>query len=403
MKSRLFFLLTLCFAPASAWAQLAIRAETVYTMAGPAVSDAVILIRDGRIEQVGAAAELRVPDGYRLLEAPVATPGLIDAHTVVGLSGYLNQTHDQDQLERSAAIQPELRAIDAYNARERLIEWLRQHGITTIHTGHAPGALISGQTMIAKTRGDTVDEAVIVSSAMVASTLGEGARAERGSSPGTRPKMVAMLRSELVKAQGYLRKQESEDESKRPDRDLGLEILGRVLKQELPMLITAHRAHDLLTALRLAEEFQMNVVLDGAAEAYLVTDHIREAGVPVIVHPTMYRASGERENLSMETASRLKQAGIPIALQSGYESYVPKTRVVLFEAGVAAANGLSFEDALAAVTIDAARILGIDDRVGSLEPGKDADIALFDGDPFEYTTHVLGVIIEGEMVSDVAR
>jgi imidazolonepropionase-like amidohydrolase len=134
-----------------------------------------------------------------------------------------------------------------------------------------------------------------------------------------------------------------------------------------------------------------------------VIDEIKAAGVPVILHPTMARPFGEEQNLSMETASLLRKAGIRVALQSGYEGYVPKTRVVLLEAAMAAANGLSFDDALATITIDAAKILGINDRVGSIEPGKDADLALFDGDPFEYTTHVTGVVIDGKVVSEEVR
>jgi imidazolonepropionase-like amidohydrolase len=164
--------------------------------------------------------------------------------------------------------------------------------------------------------------------------------------------------------------------------------------------VTVHRANDILTALRVAEEFGLRLVLDGAAEAYLVKDRIKAAGVPVIVHPTMARDFGERENLRRETLGVLRRAGIPVALQSGFESYVPKTRVVLFEAAAAVTYGLSFEDALAAVTIDAARILGIDARVGSLAPGKDGDLALYDGDPFAWTSHCLATVIEGEVVSE---
>jgi imidazolonepropionase-like amidohydrolase len=169
------------------------------------------------------------------------------------------------------------------------------------------------------------------------------------------------------------------------------------------MLITVYRANDIMSALRLAKEFNIRIILDGASEAYLVSDQIKAAGVPVIIHPTMFRAVGESENLSFETASKLRQAGIPVALQSGFEGYVPKTRVVLFEAGVAAANGLSFEEALSTITIDAARILKIDNRVGSLEAGKDGDVALFDGDPFEYSSHVTGVVIDGKVVSEQAN
>jgi imidazolonepropionase-like amidohydrolase len=387
--------------PASA--QVAVRADTVHTMAGPAIADGIVLVgADGKIERVGRAADVRVPAGYRTLRARVVTPGLIDAHTVVGLSGMLNQPHDQMQLERSAPLQPELRAVDAYNAREALVEWLRRHGITTLHTGHGPGALISGQTMIVKTRGDEVDEAVVEPMAMIAVTLGDAGLAEGDRAPGTRAKAVALLRGELLKARDYLSKREG-PEDKRPARDLRLDALTQVLKKERPLLVTAHRATDIGNALRVAREFDIPIVLDGAAEAYLVTDSIKAAGVPVIVHPTMMRAFGETENLSMETASRLRAAGIPFALQSGYESYVPKTRVVLFEAALAAARGLTPEQALAAVTIDAARILRIEGRVGSLEAGKDGDLALFDGDPFEYTSHVTGVVIDGRVVSETPQ
>ena len=405
MNCRFYSLLTLGWLAASAGAtplaaQLAVRAGTVYTMAGEPVRDAVVLVRDGKIERVGPASQVAVPAGYKTLRAKVVTPGLIDAHTVVGLAGYLNQKQDQDQLELSTAMQPELRAIDAYDARERLVEWLRNLGITTIHTGHGPGALISGQTMIVKTTGRSAEEDVIVPEAMVAATLGPGARGRNGKSPGTRAKAAAMLRGELIKAQDYLRKRESAGEDERPERDLRLEVLARVLKGELPLLVTVNRIQDILTAIRIGREFHLKLVLDSAAEIYLELDRVKAAGYPVILHPTMHRAGGEYENLSFETAAKLRDAGIPFALQSGYESYVPKTRVVLFEAAVAAANGLGFEDALAAITIDAARILGVTDRIGSLEPGKDADLALFDGDPFEYTTHCTGVVIDGRVVSE---
>ena len=123
----------------------------------------------------------------------------------------------------------------------------------------------------------------------------------------------------------------------------------------------------------------------------------------MIVHATMARAGGDTDSLSIETASKLKAAGIPVALQSGYEGYVPKTRIILFEAGMAAANGLGQKGALESITIDAARILGLDSRIGSIAPGKDADIAMYDGDPFEFSTHCTGTIINGQLVSEVVR
>jgi len=402
MRTLWMLLVLIALSPLILPAQVAIRGEKVYTSAGPAIADGVVIIRDGKVQQVGPASQVKVPAGFRLLQAKVVTPGLIDAHTVVGLSGYLNQPHDQDQVERTAALQPDLRAIDAYNPQERLVEWVRSHGVTTMHTGHGPGVLVSGQTMIVKSRGRTVDEAVMVPQAMIAVTIGESAR-EATKGPGTRAKMVALLRTELIKAQEYDRKRETAAEDKKPARDLRLEALARVLKREVPLLVTVQRAQDIMSALRVAKEFNVRLVLDGAAEAFLVLDQIKEAGVPVIVHPTMARSGGETENLSMETAAKLKKAGIPFAFQSGFESYVPKTRVVLYEAGVAAANGLTFDEALAAATLDAARLLGISDRVGSLEAGKDGDVVLYDGDPFEYTSHVVGVVIQGEVVSQEPR
>lgn len=394
--------LTFASAPASGQDAIAVTGELVYTMAGAPIQNGVVLIRNGKIERVGPASSVPVPAGVRVINAKVVTPGLIDAHTVVGLAGYLNQAHDQDQIERTDALQPELRALDAYNPREELVAWLRGFGVTTLHTGHAPAALISGQTMIVKTRGETVDEATLVPQAMIAVTIGEDSLGENNKSPGTRPKEIAMLRAELIKAQEYNRKTSGGADNK-PSRDLGLEMLARVLRKEMPLLVTANRSRDILAALRVAKEFDIPIVLDGAAEAYLVIPQIREAGIPVIVHATMARSYGDRENLSFETASILRKAGIPVALQSGFESYVPKTRVVLFEAALAAAHGLSQEEALATITIDAARILKIADRVGSLETGKDADLALFDGDPFEYTSHVTHVLIDGKVVSDEVR
>lgn len=441
----------------AASAQIAVKGETVWTMAGEPIQNGVVLVNsNGKIEAVGAASQITIPGNYRVINAKVVTPGLIDAHSVVGLAGYLNQPHDQMQLETSSPMQPELRAIDAYNTEERLIEWIRGFGVTTIHTGHGPGALISGQTMIAKTFGKTVDQVTIVPTAMIAVTLGDDALASGGKSPGTRAKQAAMLRAELLKAVEAVRKTDSDKNNPKnqttttttggnnrnnndnspnvsnpnsmlenppttnnqtsnnqtsnqtttttqQSSDLRSDMMQKIVRRQIPLLVTAQRAQDIMTAIRIAKEFNIRIVLDGAAEAYLVIDEIKASGFPVIIHPTMFRAGGETENLNMETAAKLKAAGITVALQSGFEGYVPKTRVVLFEAAVAAANGLSRRDALATITIDAAKIIGLDSRIGSIEKGKDADLAMYDGDPFEYTTHCMGTMINGQMVSETIR
>lgn len=381
----------------------AVRAGRVYLVSAAPINDGVVLVEDGKITAVGPASRVRIPEGVEVLEAAAVTPGLVDVHTVVGLAGIYNsdrgQVQDQDQIEKSSPVQPELRAVDAYDAVEPLIDWVRSLGVTTLHTGHAPGAVISGQTLVAKTDGERVEEVVINPSVALAATL-TGAVSRNFDSPGTHAKTAAMLREALVAAEAYRDKQGGE---KTPDRNLKHEALVRVLDGDAALMITAHSAAEIATALRLQREFGFKLWLDGAAEAYRMIDPIREAGVAVLLHPTMMRAGRETRNAAFDTAAKLAEAGIPFAIQTGYENYVPKARVLLYEAQVAVRYGLSGDDALKAVTLAPARILGLDDRIGSLEKGKDADLVLFDGDPFEYTSHVCRVIIEGKTVSDICR
>lgn len=403
------------FVPATS-AQVAVRSKLMYTMAGDTITDGVVVVQNGKITAVGPASRVRVPAGLKELDAEVVTPGLIDVRSTLGLSGAYNSNigpvRDQDQLETSSPIQPELRALDAYNAREELIDYARSFGVTTIHTGHGPGALISGQTLIAKTTGRSVDEALIEPVKMVAVTIGRLDSAFK--SPGTKAKGIAMLRGALFEARDYLEKvAEADDKTKAaeddggedqkpsssPPRNLRKETLAAVLKGEITMMINANSAVDIVSALRLQREFGFDMVIDGGAEAYLVLDEIKQAGVPVFLHPPRARIA----NKTFESAKILRDAGIPFAVQTGHEGYVPKTRVLIFEVAHYAAHGLSASEALSAVTLDAAKLLGIDDRLGSLEVGKDGDLVLFSGDPFEYTTQVCGVVINGELLNDTCR
>lgn len=392
---------------------LIVQAKKILTAAGKTIEDGTVVCVDGKIKAVGKTAEMNIPVDAKILKCEIVMPGMVDVRTCVGLSGILNIKQDSDQLESSSPLQPELRAIDAYNPREELVEYIRSFGVTTVHTGHAPGELISGQTLIAKTIGNTVEESLLIDGRAIAATLGEGSTKAGKQSPGTRGKQMAMLRALLIEAQEYKSKLAKQTEAK-PDkekdtnkdkpsepisRNLKLEALVDVLAGKKALMITADRAQDIASAIRLANEFKIKLWLDSAADAHLMIPEIKAAAIAVLLHPSMARASGAKENLSFQTAAKLHAAGIPFAIQGGFEAYVPKVRVILFEAAVAAAHGLSFEAAIESITISPAKILGIQDRVGSIEVGKDADLALFDGDPFEYTTHCVGVVINGQLVS----
>jgi imidazolonepropionase-like amidohydrolase len=385
----------LCILPFIATAQTAIKADMVYTAAGAALRNGVILLKDGKIERVGAG--IPIPEGYQILEAKAVTPGLVDARSVVGFSGSLNIPVDQDQVERSSPIQPDLRAIDAYNPDEKLVDYVRSWGVTTLHTGHGMGALISGQTMVVKTKPGTTDALVLVPEAMLAMTLGEGVSGFQ--SPGTRAKQMAMLRAELLKAQGHIKKMNDKDPSKRPSPDLKMDMLAKLLNGEVKGLVYANKTNDILNAIRLSNEFGFKLVLESAAEAYRLTEEIKAAKAEVILHATMARNGGDMVNMTRESAALLTSAGIPVSIETGYEAYVPKTRVLLHEGGQAMAHGLDYNEAIKTITINPARLLGLEKRIGSIEPGKDADLVLYNGDPFEYLTKVCYVLIEGKVVS----
>lgn len=383
----------------SGFAQIAIQADSVFPVTAPLIRNGVVLIKNGKIEAVGTANQVTIPAGYTVMKARAVTPGLIDARTVIGMAGVLNIPVDQDQLERSSPIQPELRALDAYNPEEKLVQVARGYGITTLHTGHGIGALVSGQTMVVKTKPGTTESVTLIPASMLAMSFGPSI-SSYFSSPGTRAKQVAMMRTELIKARDYLKKMQDKDSTKRPTFDIKLDALSRLLKGELKALITANTAVDIMNAIRLSKEFGLKLVLDGAAESYRLIPEIKASGAEVVLHATMARHDGDMLNMSRSTAATLTAAGIPVSIESGFESYVPKTRIVLMEAAQAIPYGLSHADALRSITIHPAKLLGIDKRVGSIEAGKDADLVLFNGDPFEYTTNVIRVLIDGQVVSE---
>jgi imidazolonepropionase-like amidohydrolase len=226
-----------------------------------------------------------------------------------------------------------------------------------------------------------------------------------GQKPTTRMGTAALIRQALSQARGYLDRihaADDDDDVEPPDRDLKLEALGLLLDRKIPAVFCGHRADDLLTALRIAREFQVKPVLSMATEGYLIRDQLARAGVPVIVHPTMQRIGGlETINSFLGNAAAVSDAlapkSVPVAIASGVEGYVPKSRVIRYEAAIAMTYGMGFDRALRAITLDAARLLGIEQQHGSIEQGKTGDLVLYDGDPFEHATHVTAVLVGGRL------
>jgi imidazolonepropionase-like amidohydrolase len=381
-----------------------IEADVIHPVSGPAIANGRIVVEDGRIRSLGPAGGA-LQEGARLLRGAVATPGLVDPHTSVGVAGAYNVTADRDEDERSGPSQAALRALDAFNPDEPLLRHLLEHGVVVVQTSPGPANAVAGQAGIFRTHGATADAMAVRPVSALVFNLGEAPKqtySKKKKAPLTRMGTAALIRTALLEGREHAAARAragrgGKDEA--PERDLGKEALARVAAGELPALFVAHRADDIVTAIRIAREFNLRFALAGATEGYLALDALREAGAPVLVGPVMERVgSPQTLNASYENPARLERAGLRIAIRSGYESYVPRARLVLFEAAVAAANGLGFDAALRAVTLGPAEALGIDDRFGSLEPGKSGEVVLFDGDPFEYTSHVTAVVSGGAVV-----
>jgi imidazolonepropionase-like amidohydrolase len=381
--------------------RLAIYAGRIHTVGQGTIADGVVLVEGGTITHVGPRKGFQLPADTPVLTAAVVTPGLIDAQTTVGVSGILNIAKaDQDQDEMSDPNQADLRVLDSFNPIEPLLEFVREQGVTVVHATPGRANVIAGQTGIFRTYGTTVEKMALKFPAGILINLGEHPKTSYpGKAPGTRMGTASLIRTALSSAQAHAKKRLGDE--KKPGPNLKLEALEPALKGEIPVYFSAHRADDLMTALRLAEEYKLKPVLCLATEGYLIADKLAAAKVPVIVHPTMQRASAlETFNVHLGNAAALADRKIPLTMGTAFESYVPKQRVLRYEAAMAAVNGLGFDRALGAITLDAAKLLGIDDRFGSIEVGKVADLVLYDGDPFENTSHVMQTLIDGRVVWD---
>ncbi len=388
----------------------AVVADHLYTMdADPQGGPGLVLIRDGKIEDVRAGADIKVPKGYQVIHGAYVTPGLIDAYTSTGVSGAYNIPADQDQDESTEPNTADVNVRDSLNPEDLLYQYVNAYGVTTLQVTPGPRNPIAGTAGIFKTAGPnspfrTVDQLTLKLNSAMVFNLGDTPKEVYGSkhkAPVTRMKTAEMIREALLQATQYQEKWdkwklEKSDPAKRPTLDTKLAALAGVASGKTPAIFNVYRADDIDTAIRIGTEFHLKYMLASVTEGYLIRDKIRQAGVPCLVGAIMQPFENlQTANATYENAALLQQAGIPIAIMTGYEGYVPKSRVLLFETAIAAANGLGMEPALRAMTISAATILGIDDKIGSLAKGKDADVVVFDGDPFEYTSHVEQVLVQG--------
>lgn len=372
-----------------------VYARRVHTVANGTIEDGVVFVDQGKISFVGKREGFNPPAGVPMLAANDVTPGLVDVFSQVPLSGQYNSPADQDQDEKSGPLQPELRVSDAFNPREPQLSFLLEQGVTVIHACPGRANVIAGQTGVFRTFGRTAETMAIRSPHALLVNLGNVVKTA-GQKPTTRMGTASMVRTAFIAAAGYQKKSKAANEEKRPERSLGSEAIAAALDKKIGVVFAAQRRDDLSTALRLSKEFNLKTTLALGCEGYLAADELAAAKVPMFLHPTMQTpADLETWNTFLGNAAALANKQILFGIASGMESYVPKTRVVRYEAAVAANYGLGWQRALRAITLDAAQTLEVADRFGSLEVGKAGDLVLYDGDPLEYTTHVERVIVGG--------
>ena len=385
---------------------LLLKNGNVMTMAGPAfVGD--VAIENGKIVAVGQSlsysdAEVRDVTGMTVM------PGIVDPHCHIGMWEDAMGFEGADGNECTNPITPELRAIDAINPYDRCFEEAVAGGVTTCVTGPGSANVIGGQFVAIKTYGDSVENKVLRFPVAVKAAFGENPKRVyngKNQTPSTRMATAALMRKALIEAQEYNEKLEKgkADPEKMPERNLGKEILARVIRRELPLKIHAHRADDILTAIRICREFKLRYTLDHCTEGYLITDKLKEALSEdcegIIVGPLLTdRSKIELKNLSFKAPKVLEQAGIEYAMMTDHpvtpEQYLPICTAI------AVREGASEEGALKAITINAAKITGIADRVGSIEVGKDADIAVFSGHPFDFRSRCVLTLVNGKVAHE---
>lgn len=388
---------------------IAITGGTIYTMTGEIIENGSILIENGKIAAVNRTPVSPQSD-MQVIDANGAwvMPGLIEAHCHVGITEEKKGMEGDDCNETVNPITPTLRAIDAINSMDAAFDDAVRAGITSAMVGPGSSNVVGGQFAFIKTKGRRIDDLIVLAPAAMKIAFGENPKVNysgQGKSPSTRMAIASMLREELFLAKQYKEKKErhqkqsekSSGETEPFEKDYQYESWLPVLEGKIPLKAHVHRVDDIYTAIRIAREFGLSLTLDHCSEGHLIADELAKEGFPAIVGPDLAsRSKIEVQNVAFKTAGILHAAGVQVAITTDHPVSLIQSLPIC--AGLAAKSGLGIEEGLKAITINAARICNVSDRVGSIEVGKDADIAVFTGNPMEVFTRTLYTIIDGKIV-----
>lgn len=385
---------------------LAIVGGKIYTITQGIIEDGTILVENGKIKAVGK--DLEVPAEAQVIDAKgkFITPGIIDAHAHVEIWEEGIGWEGMDVNEHTNPITPHVRAIDAINPEGLGMRDAVKGGITCIWNAPGSGNVIGGHGVTMKTYGKVIDEMIMLEPSGIKAALGENPKGygRRGKMPATRMGSAALMRETLLKAKKYLAKIEKAngDEDKMPEPDLAMEALVKVLRKEIPLRVHCHRHDDIMTAIRIAEEFDINISIEHATEGHKVADELAKRNIPIVVGPSLTtRSKVELRDRTLKTPAICAEAGVKVSIMTDHP--IMQVRDLHLAAALAVKYGLSEEDGLKAITINPAELCGVGDRVGSLEPGKDADIVIWTHHPFDIMTKVEKTIINGEIAYSRCR
>lgn len=371
-------------------------------MEGKTIERGYVRTKGKIIEEVGNMSSLAPSDDEHILDVKGAwvMPGIIEAHCHIGITEEKWGIIGDDCNEGTNPVTPTLRAIDAVNPMDPAFHDAIAAGITSVMVGPGSSNVVGGQFAFMKTQGRCIDEMIVKHPAAMKVAFGENPKTAYGDKdqlPSTRMGIAALLRETLYQARQYVQDKGNGNLQK---EDFQMEPWVPVFNREIPLKVHAHRADDILTAIRIAKEFELDITIDHGTESHLIADEIKASGYPVIVGPELTsRSKIEVKNMNFRTNKVLNEAGILFAITTDHP--VTMIQYLPICAGVAVKYGLPVEEGLKAITINAARICRVDDRVGSLKKGKDADIAIFTGNPMEVFTETLYTIINGQVVYSV--